>query len=309
MRLSSKFVFALVFVFLLNAFNDVFAAQIAAVKGKQVLIMGDNLEQGALYFAVENGKKKGIVKILNIKGRKALATLLKGSAAKGNNLVFRPKKSKTGTTTASKTQAPKSNAKNYDKYSEESSSKFDNSSDYRKSGSGKQYSLGGMIVYQQNSSSVTFSDNSTDSLSGTGIGFKAFGDYPFSDHINIRGEFGTVPFTAEGTNKCTGICVMNISYIGASLMARYMLGSSTDKTRFWGGAGAALIFPTGTGDTNAVNADDVGSTLIFNLGGGFDYNINNKYYIPVAAEYSLFPPNDEVSANMIMLKAGLGMRL
>ena len=313
MKLSPKVIFALFFIFMFNAFNDAFAAQVAAVKGKQVLILGDNLETGGLYYVVNQGKKRGIIRVVKIKGRKALAQLLKGSAGKGYNLVYRPKKAAgaTSRTAQRPTSGPsKSGSKNYDKFSEKPSSSFDNKSGYRSS-SKKSYSIGGMLAYHQNSAEVQFPGGAVDSLSGSAIGFKVFGDYPLFDNVHIRGEFGTIPFQAEGDLICpdANTCNMNINYLGATLWARYMFGSESSKTRFWGGAGASLVFPTGTGDTNAVNTDDIGSTLIFNFGGGADYKINDKYYIPFSAEYSLFPPNDTVSANMIIIKAGLGMRL
>lgn len=312
MKLTPKFTLVLMVLFLLNAFNEVFAAQVAAVKGKKVLVIGEDLEANGLYYVVQQGKKKGIIKVLKIKGRKGLAKLLKGKAGKGFSLVYRPRKSKSRTQVVQKSQSP--TTKNYDNYSEKPSSSFNNSSDYRsKSGSKKGYSLGGMLAYQQNSASVDVNPVGSQSLSGSGIGFKVFGDYALNRKINLRGEFGTLPFNAEGdTNVCSGgssICKMTISYLGATLWARYLFNPESEKTIFWGGAAGSLIFATGTGDTNAVKPDDVGSTLIFSVGGGLDYNINDKYYIPFSVEYTLFPPSDDVSANFIGIKAGLGMRL
>ncbi len=314
MKLSPKVIFALFFIFMFNAFSDAFAAQVSAVKGKQVLVLGDDLEAGELYFVVNQGKKRGIIKVVKIKGRKALAQLLKGSAARGYSLVYRPRKATTAQTSqGSNRRGPKKGSKGYDKFSEKPSSRFDNKSGYGSS-TRKTYSLGGMLAYHQNSASVKFGPpvDATDKLSGTTIGFKVFGDYPLFKKLHLRGEFGTVPFKAEGKLISTidsQLNNMNISYLGATLWARYMLGSDASKIRFWGGAGASLVFPTGTGDTNAVSVEDISSQIVFQFGGGFDYNINKKFYIPFTAEYSLFPPNDTVSASMILVKAGLGMRL
>lgn len=303
MNVSSKFILALVFLFFANAFNEAFAAQVAAVKGKQVLVVGSNLEKDALYYVVEGGKKKGIIKIVNIKGQKAIATLLKGSALKGASLVFRPGKAKT-TTQASNTKnsTPTESKTNYDSFSPSSSTSSDSS--YKSTP--RKFRGGGLLLsYQMNSASIDFSLTGTESLSGSSIGFKAFGDYEIYDNLYLRAEFGTMPFNAEG---CGGTCIMAINYLGGTLWARYMFGQPEAKTRIWAGANASLVFPLGTGDTNAVNTDDVGSTLTFGFGAGLDYKINEKYYIPVTAEYTLFPPNDEVSASLIQVKAGLGMR-
>ena len=92
-------------------------------------------------------------------------------------------------------------------------------------------------------------------------------------------------------------------------MGRYMFNPHNSLTRYWGGAGASLVFPLSKGNTNAVQVDDVGSTMTFHVGGGLDYQLNDKYFIPVTAEYILFPPSDDVSSNMMMLKVGFGMRL
>lgn len=302
MRLSPKFILALALLFFLNAFNDVFAAQVTAVKGKQILVSGDNLQKNGVYYTVQQGKKKGVIKVVSLKGNKGLAVLVKGNAAKGHSLVSRSSKT---TTTARKTTPRKS--KSSDKYIETSKPSFDNKTGY-KPRTGKSISIGILVGYQQNTAAVDFS-GSTESLSGSSVGFKLFGDYPLSDNFNLRAEFGSVPFLAEGGTCLSEICRMNISYLGGGIWGRFMLGKDSNKTRFWGGAGASLIFPTGTGDTNAVNVDEVGSTLIFNIGGGLDYNLNDKYFIPVSVEYTLFPPNDDVAASMILVKAGLGMRL
>lgn len=313
MNLSPKFILALIFVFLINAFNEAFAAQVAAVKGNQVLVQGDNLEINGLYYVVLQGKRQGIIRIKQVKGKKGLAVLLKGKVNKGYNLVYRPKKAKSSTTAQTKTspKSSSSSSKNYDKYSEPSKASFDNKAGYKSSSSSNGfYGIGGMLAYQMNSASVEFSNGDSDSLSGSSIGIKGFGDYQFSENIHLRGEFGTFAFQSEGTDKCFGaVCIMNINYLGATAFARYLFGSSSSKTRFWGGAGLSIFFPMSTGNTNAVNVDDVGSSLVFNAGAGLDYRLNDKYYIPVQVEYSLFPPSDQVSANSILVKAGLGMRL
>ena len=319
MRFSPKIIYALLFIFFFNAFDNVFAAQVAAVKDTKVLVIGDNLEEGSLYYTVTQGKKRGIIKIIKIKGRKGLAKLLKGKAVKGYTLVFRPRKGKSSPrTTAKPSPAPRaSGGKNYDVYSESPKSNFKKESSYSKSTSGWKKNFigfGGLLSYNMNTADVTFSDGASESLSGSSIGFKAFGDYQLTENIGIRGEFGTIPFEADGKNSSGNCatpdsCAMSINYLGGTLWARYMLGTSVSKARFWGGAGASLIFPLATDGTTAVNADGVGSTIIFGFGGGVDYKINDKFYIPASLEYSLFPPNDEVSASSIVFKAGLGMRL
>lgn len=299
MMISSFFKIGLLIFFTTNFVCRVYAAEVAAVKGKKILISGDDVIKGKLYYVVRNGKKKGIVKINEVKGSKAMATLMKGSALKGSTLVRRPPKNKKSQTAKSSSKSKSSDSVSYNENRTSKSSSY-------KSSSRKFRGLGGMFAYQMNSATVKFDPPvNSQSLSGTSFGIKAFGDYEIYPTLYLRAELGTIPFIAEG--DCS-TCLMEINYLGGTLWARYMFGGPQQKARFWGGANGSLVFPLGTGDTQAVNVDDVGSTFTFGIGGGLDYKLSEKYYIPITAEYSLFPPNDEVNATMIQVKAGLGMR-
>lgn len=298
MHSSLKFILTVFFVLSTSAFTTALAAQVAGVKGKQVLIRGNNLKNNGLYYVVVQGKRQGIVRIKKVQGNKGLGLLLKGRAAKGANLVQRSAK-------------PSSVAKG------KPSSPSRKSTTPRRSTAPSQhnppsegfYGLGGAIAYQQNKSSIKFNSGDSDSLSGSGISFKAFGDYMFTEKIHLRGEVGTLAFKSEGADKCFGeICRMNISYLGATIGARYIFNSINSRVRYWGGAAGSLIFPLSTGNTNAVQVEDVSSTMLFHVGGGLDYDLNDKYYIPVTVEYVMFPPSDDVSSSMIQLKVGFAMK-
>lgn len=305
MRLSSKILLTLI-IMLGFGFSPVlaFAAQVAAVKGKKVLIQGKDLKPNSIYFVVSQGKRRGIVRIQQVKGSRAMGVLLRGQVEKGHNLVFRPSKGRAGrnTKTAQGRSSTRPQSSSTRKSTRPMSTSYAPSSGF--------YAIGGALAYQQNSASIKFNNGDSDSLSGSGIGFKAFGDYMLTENIHLRGEVGTVAFSATGADKCFGeICRMKINYLGASIGGRYMFGSSHSKMRFWAGAAGGLIFPMSTGNTNAVETKDVSSTMTFHIGGGLDYNINDKFFIPITAEYVLLPPSDQVSPSFIGVKAGLGMKL
>lgn len=270
-------------------------ARVAAVKGKKVLVRGD-VQRGKLYYATQNGKRMGIIRITKVQGSKAIGTLLKGRATKGANLALRPSKKKSSV------------AKKSSSYNQYSYGEGKKKSTFRRQ---KELAVGGILGMVQSSSNVKFNTGDSASLSGSAISFKAMGDYSLTDHIFLRGYVGTQPLEAsESNNTCRGAsnCLMSISYLSADIWARYVINPSSNM-RFWAGVGGGLLFPLNTGKTNAVNKSEISSTVIFQAGGGMDWYLNEKFFIPVMAEYNMLPPSDDVKVTMISLRAGLGMRL
>lgn len=270
------------------------AARVSAVKGKKVLISGSDVKLNKLYYVTQNGKKRGILKIVKTQGNRAIGLIIKGSATSGNALVLRKVQYKGGRT------AKRSSRTNYNDYSYNPKSSVKYS---------KEFGIGGTLGLVQTGADVKFVSSNA-SLSGSAISFKAFGDYGLTKNIYLRGYFGTQPFEAsESGNGCDGAdCVMSINYLSADVWGRYVF-NPTSNLRFWGGAGLGLLFPLGTGNTNAVNKSEIGSTMLFQFGGGIDWFINDKFYIPLSLEYNLIPPSDTVSTSMISARAGLGMKL
>lgn len=284
-------IFASVIFFTLPSF----AARVAGVKGNRVLIQG-NVKQGQLYYTTHNGKRTGIVRVVKVQGNKAIANILKGKAAKGFSLVARPRKKSSST-------AQKAATKSYDKYSYGNKS----SSGIKRN---KEVAIGGVLGMVQSSAEVSFTNGSKASLSGSGMSFKAMGDYGLTRNIFLRGYAGTQPFEAtEGARICDGRnCAMTISYMSVDLWGRYVFNPDSNM-RFWGGGGIGLLFPLNTDGTNAVVKSDISSTMLLQGGGGMDWYINEQFFIPLTLEYNLIPPSDDVSTSMISIRAGLGMKL
>lgn len=268
------------------------AARVAAVKGNKVLIQGSGLTQGKLYYTVTNGKKTGIVRVMKIRGNKAIGQVLKGRAAKGFSLTPRPTKK------SSVARKKKSSRPNYS-YS-------------RRSGitRNKEVAIGGVLGMVQSAAEVNFTNGTSASLSGSAMSFKAMADYGLTPNIFLRGLAGTQPFEAtESARTCTGAnCVMSINYLSVDLWGRYVF-NPTSNFRFWGGAGIGLLFPLNTDSTNAVVKSDIGSTMVFQGGAGIDWYINEQFFIPLSIEYNLIPPSDDVTTSMISIRGGIGMRL
>ncbi|MCO5113877.1 MAG: porin family protein [Bdellovibrionaceae bacterium] len=290
-NLTILFIFVSLFLFSVPSF----AASVAAVKNNKVLVKG-NVQRGKLYYTTYNGKRTGVIRITKVQGNKAIGMLLKGKAIKGAELALRPSKKKSN---VAKKAA-------YEQYS------YDEGGGKKKAiRRNKELAVGGVLGMVQSSANVSFNTGEKASLSGSGISIKAMGDYSLTNHIFLRGYVGTQPFEAkEGNRTCIGVvnCVMSINYLAADIWGRYIFNPDSNM-RFWGGVGAGLLFPLNTGNTNAVVKSDISSTMVFQVGGGLDWFINDKFFIPVLAEYNLIPPSDDVKTSMISIRAGLGMKL
>ena len=147
-------------------------------------------------------------------------------------------------------------------------------------------------------------------LSGTSMGITGAIDYPFSSWLTLRGTFGYEPFVASGTSTifaCNNLtsksCDANINYLAAGGYARFDLTKS--KALFWVGAGGSTKFPMSK-STTALRSDDIKMTFTFAAGGGLDYFISNKSFIPASFEYQLFSSSETVSANIMLVRLGYG---
>lgn len=147
-------------------------------------------------------------------------------------------------------------------------------------------------------------------LKGNSFGLTGAMDYPFNSWLILRGTLGYEPFVVAGTSTlfaCNNLssrdCNANISYLSAGGFARFNLTKSRFQT--WAAVGGTAKFPISK-TTTALRADDIKMTMTFGLGGGFDYFITNKTFIPASLEYQMFQSSETVTANMILIRAGYG---
>ena len=136
------------------------AATISRKKGKKVAISiseGDNIQRRKLYYIVNSsGRKKGILRVVKVKGKIAYGVVLKGRAQKGWSLQERQKKSAKANT-PEPTQEPKGK------------------SWYQ----GKNIYWGFIAGQYSNSMDVkSTTDSSVTTLSGSSLGYAGFFDYP-----------------------------------------------------------------------------------------------------------------------------------
>ncbi|MCB0362308.1 MAG: hypothetical protein KDD35_06285 [Bdellovibrionales bacterium] len=271
------------------------AAKVSKVKGKKVLIdlEGETAEKGQIFYILSSsGKKKGMVKIVSIKGDKAIAKLGKGKAANGDGLEAKG----SGSSAKSKDSRGRSNKKSARK--DKASSKSGN------------MGWGLLLGMGMDSMSVELDTVPVESasLAGSGISYKALFDYGLFEKIWFRGTFGIESFNAEGseTNAAcdSKVCSVNIQYLSLDFWGRYLF--SLSSFRSWLGAGFTLWFPMSK-ETTALETNSITNTSVMAIGGGFDWQINPKFYVPFQVEYGLLPASEQVSASAIAIRLGIGM--
>ena len=288
--------------------NAAWSASVATSKNQKVLINleGDEVAVNDEFFLINpvNNKKSAIIRVIQVKNGKAIATILKGSADVGYTLQAKassggavPEARPTEDHTASREQAPEKNARD---------------TGYLHT---LKTSYGLMAEYLQNSMSVTVKNTTvtpaltdTVALKGSSFGVGGFYDYIATPDIAI--QLGTFfeQVKANGTASipgCAGAtttaCDVNINYLSFYGTGKYYLTHS--KYRIWGGIGGGFLLALSKSST-ALNESNISTNQILTLSLGTDIQTSRKNYIPVVLEYNYFPSSDTVKAATIVLKAG-----
>lgn len=276
-----------------------FAVSIQQAKGNRILLSldGGKLSVGQT-ITLKNSDDKTVATavVSQVKGGKAIATIKTGKAD-GSETVSLGESSDDG---AEENISPDSFSKKTKSVYRLNSTKFS-----------------GLLTIGMNQMNTKQSDGQTPTpntenvpLKGNSFGLTGAMDYPFNNWLILRGTLGFEPLVAKGTSTllaCNNLsstdCNANINYLSAGGFARFNL----TKSRFqaWVAAGGTAKFPISK-TTTALRADDIKMTMTFGAGGGFDYFISNKTFIPASIEYQLFQSSETVSANIILLRTGFG---
>jgi len=272
------------------------AAQVAKVKGRALLIdtQGDSLRAGDILYVVDmSGKKKAIIKIMKVRGNKAIAKLGKGKPQAGMALLKR-----------GASFAPPVASSSDSDYS---------TSNYSSGDFGR--SWGGMLGLGSDSLTAdiitdTGIKQGTASTSGMGYSLNGLYDHRLMDHVWFRGLAGIETLKSEGGSNCgdsgTEKCTVNLMYLGASALGRYLF--SEGKFSPWVGGGVSLLFPL-TKDSSLLKSSSVTSTYVLLFSGGLDWKISPRMSIPLSLEYGMFPKSETVEASWIQFRVGVAMPL
>lgn len=270
--------------------TDASASTVDKIRGSQAIVSFDEGETpapGDKFFAIENGKKRAILEVVQFKNGKAKVKILKGNAKEGMSLAA-----------AGKGKA-KATAEGEEPGEESPKSKRS----ARHAGAAtlfKDMTLGAVVGYAMDSQTVTPTGSAAQSMSGTGYSLKGFADIPVTGHLALLTRAGVEQFNVQSSNAKT-----EIMYAALDLLLKYAFSEGTFVPFAMGGLG--LHFPISK-TTNILDANRVSSTTVFYGGGGFNWAMGGSSYFQVTGEYGMFPPSNDVSTSFIAARLGMGFR-
>jgi hypothetical protein len=273
-----------------NFSNRAEASTVDKVRGTMAIVSFDGGEQpnpGDKFFAMENGKKKAILEVVQFKNGKAKVKVAKGKAKEGMTLVAAG--SKGGATASADPDAAEGTSKSRKKM--------------RNAGAAtlfKDMTIGAIVGYSMDSQSVTPQGSSTQAMTGTGFSFKGFADIPVMGSLGLLTRAGVEQFNVQA-----GDFKSEIMYGAVDLMLKYAFSETGFVPFAMGGLG--LHFPISK-SSNILQPNNISPTTVFYGGGGFNYVMGGSSYFQLTAEYGMFPPSNDVSTSFISARTGLGFR-
>ncbi len=277
----------LIVLILLAFVVDAEAAKVFKRKGKSVLIVlskkeAKSVSKGDVLYVVRGKKRKGSILIKKIKGRKGIGRLTKGSAKKGDRLV-------------SASKAVKSVAKNIDAAAGDSEIQEPSKLD-----------LGALVGYGLSSQTIEIEGQGSLKQTGSGIGFKAFGDFKLLNKIGVRGQAGLESFNVEGEideGGSTSTVATEIGYFSLDVLIRYRVLDGGFKV--WVAGGLGILVPMSQA-SDTLDEGSISSTSTFIGQLGVSVKLGEKLFLPIQAEYVYFPPSEQVTSSMLAVRTGLG---
>lgn len=290
------------------------AASVTSVKGQKALIdlQGAEAVAGDEFFLInpDSQKKAAIIRVRQVKGGRAIAEIVRGSAKPGYTLQAKgPSKMSAEVTNPEADDNTTATTPRY-----ESSSSRDTG--YLRVIKNSWGVLGGFNMNTMNAN-ISNTDifgvttKTPASMKGNGFGAGGFYDYAFTSemvgHVSAMLEqFSTTGTAATAACKSSTTCDVNITYLSLYGVGKYYF--TKDKFRMWGGGGMGYLLALSKSST-ALNESKISANQVLTLAIGGDYQMSRKNYIPISLEYNYFWPSADVTANQIMLKAGWAWNL
>lgn len=289
---------------------QVSAGEIRQVKGKKALIIisPGEFQVGDEVFSVgADGKKKGLLKITQIKGDKALANIVKGAAAAGHGLQLKLKPidpAKAAPEGSSGDEAEEA-------ASSEPSTRSKPPFGFMKRGKS---AMGVTINQATNKLAITATSSAkTESinLAGSSVGLAGFIDLQATKSMNWRVGLGYQTFDGTGSTAtptfCSGStsCSLAISYLTTEGWLQFSLFQTKEKMRFWAGIGGEFMIALSK--KNSITAlsttDSTNYFLFLSLGG--DIALDKESAIPISFDYALQPTSSPgAKASLSLLRIG-----
>jgi hypothetical protein len=264
------------------------AATVERVKGSAAIISyGEDEtppEKGDKVFATENGKRKAIMEVVQIKNGKAKVKITKGKAKEGMEVVSAKAKGNSDSDAAN----------------EESGG---DSKRPRSAGAAtlfKDMTVGFLGGYAMDSQSVTITGSAAQAMTGSGFSVRGFADIPVAGSLALLTRVGAEQFNVKKEDSKS-----EILYAVVDLMLKYSFASTGFVPFAMGGIG--LHFPISKA-SNILDVNRISSTTVFYAGGGFNFVMGSSSYMQLTAEYGMFPPSNDVTTSLIAIRGGVGFR-
>lgn len=293
------------------------AASISQIKNGKALINleGTQVAPNQEFYTVNaSNKRTSLVRILQIRGDRAVGMVLKGNARAGDTLQAKSGGSSAGGANSGSSALGGSTSP---------MPTYDRSANYgsRNSGkaTGKQVSskVRGAVLLNMmmNDMSAVESDISgqqeTVAMKGSTFGLTGSLDYPIGKTFTLRATAGYEPFSVTGNgslyscdNQTSMECMANITYLAAGGYLRYDI--MKDPGLLWVAGGGTMRMPMGKAST-ALNEADIAMTATFGIAFGYDILLKNKAFIPLSFEYQMFMPSETVKTSFMSLRGGYGI--
>lgn len=305
-------------------------AYITQVRGQRAIIDVGSAKPkvGDIFIAYDNnGKRKGILKIIKVSRSQALAQILKGSAqldwsvSKYQKKPQRPKakakpkpRQQEELDFADEEESEETAEEGGEDQMEESGESEDSEDQESPDRKPSKLKAGIMAGYNMNSMTVqieNLDDELTSvSMSGNSIGFYAFAIYEIMPKLDIFASLGQEKFETSGEiadDTCNTdedpLCSSTTPYLAASLLARYRFFDSGNFSLSVGG-GFGFLKP-GSVESEVLDAASVKATLVYSGAIGLDWKFKRNLTVPAMVRYTLFPAAENVKASYLSIMAGV----
>ncbi len=274
------------------------ASAIDKVSAKQAIVTFDEGETpvaGDKFFALENGKRKAVLEVVQFKNGKAKVKILKGKPKVGMSVAAAGK----GKTQAA-AEPTDADAEAVDAADQPTKGKKKR---MRSAGAAtlfKDMTIGVVAGYAMDSQTVSPQGGVSRAMTGSGFSAKGFVDVPVTGALGLLARFGVEQFNVMVESEKT-----EIMYGAADLLLKYSLGEGNFIPFVMGGLG--IHFPISKAST-VLNPNNISPTTVFYGGAGFNFVMGSSSYFQLTGEYGMFPPSNEVSTSLIAVRGGLGFR-
>lgn len=310
-------------------FQSAVAHKISQISGSQIVIKLSNkkITLGSI-FALKDSKGKivGGAKVMSIKNGSAVAVLSKGSKVTSRSTVhlqqLGPRAAPRPSVRAKAAPPSLVPKQSLPAQSAPSQNSIAQNSPGTQIATRRPFTVqpirsafGIMVGNNLNSMQIKIPNSSTDILSGTSSTLQLLYDRMLFGGLDLRALVGLNSFTATGSNLCFSAtnsnprCFFDVQYGSFDLWAKYhVMNGLQQPLRSWVGLGMAVQMPLSKA-SNAINVEGLGLSQTFSLGGGFDFRVGRRTYLPIQMELSLLPPAENVTASLAAVRLGVAFPL